>query len=165
MATRVRRTGWSLALRLGVALTALGGICIVASVLIAFLIADHSSSDSSPSSLTAIGLGGLGLLSVLLGAVVFTGVALAQLWRRGRRLRTAHPAGGNPVTAVRACPAALLSRPACGRRPLRHGQTSVIAAEAENCSAGGWLPRAYSVRWSAGGFGGATRQPSAGAAA
>jgi hypothetical protein len=77
MATRVRRTGWSLALRLGVALTALGGICIVASVLIAFLIADHSSSDSSPSSLTAIGLGGLGLLSVLLGAVVFTGVALA----------------------------------------------------------------------------------------
>src|ERR1017187_1708155 len=125
MATRVRRTGWSLALRLGVALTALGGICIVASVLIAFLIADHSYSDSSPSTLTAIGLGGLGLLSVLLGAVVFTGVALAQIWRRPRRLpdgatgrrepddcRPRLPTGTPPpAPAVRPAP------PAPGRRP------------------------------------------------
>src|ERR1017187_2586881 len=94
MATRVRGPGWTLALRLGVALTGLGGTCIVASVLIAFLIADHSYSGSSPSSLTAIGLGGLGLLSVLLGAVVFTGVALAQIWRRARRLPDGAPGRG-----------------------------------------------------------------------
>jgi len=85
MVTGVRGTGWSLALRLGVAFTSLGGICIVASMLVAFLIADHSSSDSSPSSLAAIGLGSFGVLSVLIGCVVLIGFALAQIWHRTRR--------------------------------------------------------------------------------
>jgi hypothetical protein len=85
MGTAVRRTGWSLAWRLAVALAAFGGICLVASMLIAFFIADHSSSDSSASSLIAIGLGGLGFLAALLGAVLLGGLALARFWRRARR--------------------------------------------------------------------------------
>ena len=85
MGTAVKRTGWSLAWRLAVALAALGGICLVASMLIAFFIADHSSSDSSASSLIAIGLGGLGFLAALLGAVLLGGLALARFWRRARR--------------------------------------------------------------------------------
>jgi hypothetical protein len=87
MGTAGKRTGWSLAWRLAVALAlaALGGICLVASMLIAFFIADHSSSDSSASSLIAIGLGGLGFLAALLGAVLLGGVALARFWRRARR--------------------------------------------------------------------------------
>lgn len=76
-----RRRRWSPAARLALALAGLGGVCIVASVLIAYLIADHSSSDSSPSSLVAIGLGGLGFLSVVLGAALFIGAALARFWR------------------------------------------------------------------------------------
>lgn len=75
---------WSPAARLALALAGLGGVCIVASVLIAYLIADHSSSGSSPSSLVAIGLGGLGglgFLSVVLGAALFIGAALARFWR------------------------------------------------------------------------------------
>jgi hypothetical protein len=55
---------------------------MVASMLIAFLVADHSSSDSSASSLIAIGTGGVGFLAVLLGAVLLCGIALARLWRR-----------------------------------------------------------------------------------
>ncbi len=76
-----QRTRWSLAARLAVALASLGGVCIVAGILVAYLIADHSSSDSSPSSLAAIGLGGFGFLSVLLGAALFIAAALARLWR------------------------------------------------------------------------------------
>lgn len=74
-----------MAVWLAVALAAAGGICIVASMLTAFLVADHSSSDSSPSSLIAIGLGGLGVLAVALGALLLGGIALARLWRRARR--------------------------------------------------------------------------------
>jgi hypothetical protein len=85
------RTGWSLTARLAIALTSLGGVCIVASMLVASLIADHSSSDSSPSSLVAIGLGGLGFLSVLLGVAVFIGAALARLRRLGRPARPPRP--------------------------------------------------------------------------
>src|ERR1035438_5519938 len=61
-----------------------------------------------PSSLTAIGLAELGVLSVLLGAVLFIGVALAPA-----------PAGPQRRT-----------RPEVTRRLPRHGQTSVIAADA-----------------------------------
>jgi multisubunit Na+/H+ antiporter MnhB subunit len=93
MVTGVRRTGWFLALRLGVAFTAAGGICVVASVLVAFLIADHSSSESSPSSLAAIGLGGLGVLSVLLGALVLSGLPWRSSGTGPAGPRTAHPAG------------------------------------------------------------------------
>jgi hypothetical protein len=75
----------SVPVRLGIALVALGGISMVAGVLIAYLIADHSSSDSSPSSLIAIGLGGYGFLAVLLGGALLGGVALARLWGRSRR--------------------------------------------------------------------------------
>ena len=74
-----------MAVWLAVALAAAGGICIVASMLTAFVVADHSSSDSSPSSLIAIGLGGLGVLAVALGALLLGGIALARLWRRARR--------------------------------------------------------------------------------
>jgi uncharacterized membrane protein YbhN (UPF0104 family) len=73
------RTRSSLAMRLA------GATCIVAGLVIAYLIADHSSSDSSPSSLTAIGLGALGALLVLVSAVVFIGHGLGRLWRWVRR--------------------------------------------------------------------------------
>ena len=74
-----------MAVWLAVALAAAGGICIVASMLTAFLVADHSSSDSSPSSLIAIGLGALGVLALALGALLLGGIALARLWRRTAR--------------------------------------------------------------------------------
>jgi len=73
--------GRSLATRLAVAFISFGGICIAASMLVAYLIADHSSSDSSPSSLTAIALGGAGFLSVLLGVALLIGAGLARLFR------------------------------------------------------------------------------------
>jgi hypothetical protein len=81
------------AVRLAVALAAAGGICMVASMLIAFVVADHSSSDSSPSSLIAIGLGGLGVLAVALGTLLLSSIALARLWRRIRRPPRAAPDG------------------------------------------------------------------------
>jgi hypothetical protein len=77
--------------RLAVTLAAIGGICLVAGMLVAFLVADHSSSDSSFSSLIAIGLGGLGLLAVVLGALLLGGIALARLWRRLQRPRLKVP--------------------------------------------------------------------------
>jgi hypothetical protein len=85
MNTPSRRAEFSVPVRIAIALAALGGISIVASILIAYLIADHSSSDSSPSSLIAIGLGGGGFLSVLLGGALLGGIALARLWRHPRR--------------------------------------------------------------------------------
>jgi hypothetical protein len=68
-----------------VGLTASGGVCLVAGMLFAFLVADHSSSDSSPSALIAIALGSIGFLSVVLGVLLFVGIAVLRLWRRGRR--------------------------------------------------------------------------------
>jgi multisubunit Na+/H+ antiporter MnhB subunit len=91
MHARSRRTGTSRVLRLAAGLAAGGVVCIIASVLIAYLIADHSSSDSSPSSLTAIGLGGLGVLLILLGGLLLIGGGLERLWRRARP-----PSGGSP---------------------------------------------------------------------
>ena len=82
-----RRPGRSRAVRLGTGLAAGGGICIVASMLIAFLVADHSSSDSSPSSLVAIGLGSIGVALVVLGAVLLAVLSAGQLWRWVRRIR------------------------------------------------------------------------------
>jgi hypothetical protein len=79
------RSGPSLVVWVGVVIAASGGFCLVASILIAFLVADRSSSDSSPSSLIAIGLGTLGVLAVILGVVILAGAALARLWRRSRR--------------------------------------------------------------------------------
>jgi hypothetical protein len=38
-----------------------------------------------PSSLVAIGLGGIGFLAVLLGVAVFGAVLLARLWHRLRQ--------------------------------------------------------------------------------
>jgi hypothetical protein len=70
---------------LAVALAASGGICIVASLLTAFVVAGHSSSGSSPSSVIAIGLAGLGVLALVLGALLLGGIALTRLWRRARR--------------------------------------------------------------------------------
>ncbi|HEY7013968.1 MAG TPA: hypothetical protein VH480_14495 [Streptosporangiaceae bacterium] len=72
-------------LRVAIGLAALGGVCLVAGMLVATLIADHSSSDSSPSSLVAIGLGGIGFIAVLLGVAVFGGIMLARFWRRLRQ--------------------------------------------------------------------------------
>ena len=77
-------TGASPAVRLAAGVTVTGALCIVAGVAVAYLVADHSSSDSSPSSLTAIGLGALGLALSLLGAVVFTVIGLVWLWHRAR---------------------------------------------------------------------------------
>ena len=85
MSSAVRRPGSSPAARLGTGLAAGGGICIVASMLIAFVVADHSSSDSSPSSLAAIGLGTIGVALVVLGAAIRAVVSLARLRQRARR--------------------------------------------------------------------------------
>jgi hypothetical protein len=54
-------------------------------MLIAFVVADHSSSDSSPSSLAAIGLGTIGVALVVLGAAIRAVVSLARLRQRARR--------------------------------------------------------------------------------
>ncbi len=69
-------------MRLAIGLAAGGGLCMVASMLLSFLVADHSSSDSSPSSLIAIVLGSLGFLAVLLSAVLFASAGLVRLWHR-----------------------------------------------------------------------------------
>ena len=74
-----------MAVWIAVVLAAAGGICIVASMLTAFVVADHSSSDSSPSSLIAIGLGALGVLALALGALLLGGIALTRRWHRARR--------------------------------------------------------------------------------
>lgn len=71
--------------RVALALVVLGGLSMAASIPVAYLLADHSSSDSSPSSLVAIGLGGYGFLTVLLGGVLLGAVALTRLVRRPRR--------------------------------------------------------------------------------
>jgi hypothetical protein len=91
MSPASRRDGSWLPARLGVILAATGGICLVAGMLIAFLVADHSSSDSSVSSLISIGLAGLGFLAVVLGALLLGGIALARLWRRLPRPRLKAP--------------------------------------------------------------------------
>jgi hypothetical protein len=85
MRTPVKRAGRSVAMWLAVSLAAVGGLLLVASVLVAFLVADHSSSDSSASSVIAIGLGGLGFLVFVLSGALLGSVALARLWRRVRR--------------------------------------------------------------------------------
>jgi hypothetical protein len=85
VSSRRQRPGRSRAARLGTSLAAGGGICIVASLLIAFLIADHSSSDSSPSSLGAIGLGTVGVALVLLGSALLAALSVGHLWRWVRR--------------------------------------------------------------------------------
>ena len=77
--------------RLAVGLAAIGGICLVAGMLVAIVIADHSSSDSSPSSLIAIGLGSIGSILVVLGCVLFAAAALGRLWRWASRA----PGGGS----------------------------------------------------------------------
>lgn len=71
-------------MRLAAGVTVTGALCIVAGLAVAYLIADHSASDSSPSSLTAIVLGALGLALGLLGVVLFSGIGLVRLWRRAR---------------------------------------------------------------------------------
>jgi len=81
-----QRPGRSLALRLAVSLTAAGGVCIVAGMLFAFFVADHSSSDSSPSSIAAIVLGSTGVALVILGCVLLAGLGLGRLWRWAHRL-------------------------------------------------------------------------------
>jgi UDP-N-acetylmuramyl pentapeptide phosphotransferase/UDP-N-acetylglucosamine-1-phosphate transferase len=95
MTSARKQAGVSWPVRVAAGLAALGGICLVAGLLIATLIADHSSSDSSPSSLVAIGLGGIGFLAVLLGVVLFGGIGLVRLWRRLRP-----PPPGAPRMAV-----------------------------------------------------------------
>ena len=81
MGISVRRGGSFTAFRLAVALAALGGICLVAAAVVANVLADHSSSDSSASSLTAVGLAGFGVSAVLGAAAVGGSIALARLRR------------------------------------------------------------------------------------
>jgi integral membrane sensor domain MASE1 len=83
MSRPAKRRG--LILWLAVRLAALGGILLVASFLVAFLVADHSSSDSSASSLVAIVAGALGYLALVVAAALLGVVAMARLWRRVRR--------------------------------------------------------------------------------
>lgn len=75
----------SLTVRVAVGLAAAGVVCFAAGLVVAYVIADHSSSDSSPSSLTAIGLSSAGVLLLLLGVLLFTGHGLALLWRGIRK--------------------------------------------------------------------------------
>ena len=93
MRTPVKRADRSVAVWLAVSLAAVGGVLLVGGVLVAFLVADHSSSDSSASSVIAIGLGGLGFLAFVLSGVLLGGVALARLWRRVRRPVRGTPGG------------------------------------------------------------------------
>jgi hypothetical protein len=79
--------------RLAVGLAAIGGICLVAGMLVALVIADHSSSDGSPSSLIAIGLGSIGIILVVLGCVLFAAAALGRLWRWASRASGGGSAG------------------------------------------------------------------------
>jgi len=85
MRTPAVHAGSSRTVRLAAALAAAGVVCFAAGLVIAYVIADHSSSDSSPSSLTAIGLSSVGILLVLLSALLFTGHGLGLLWRYLRR--------------------------------------------------------------------------------
>jgi hypothetical protein len=75
----------SLPTRVAVSLAAGGGISVVSGMLFSFFVADHSSSDSSPSALIAIALGAIGFLAVVLGMLIFAGIAVVRLWRLGRR--------------------------------------------------------------------------------
>jgi hypothetical protein len=59
------RAGSSRTVRLAAGLAAAGVVCFAVGLVIAYLIADHSSSDSSPSSLMAIGSGSAGILLLL----------------------------------------------------------------------------------------------------
>jgi UDP-N-acetylmuramyl pentapeptide phosphotransferase/UDP-N-acetylglucosamine-1-phosphate transferase len=86
VSTVSQRPRRSRAARLATGLAAAGGIGICASMLIAFLIADHSSSDSSASSVIAMALGSIGVVLVVLGCGVFTALALSWLWHRAGRL-------------------------------------------------------------------------------
>jgi hypothetical protein len=79
-------------MRVAIGLAAGGGVTLVAGMLFAFVVADHSSSDSSPSALIAIALGSVGFLAVVLSMLVFIGIAVARLWRGGRR-RTPETSG------------------------------------------------------------------------
>jgi hypothetical protein len=85
VSSRLHRPGRSRAVRLGTILAAGGGICIVASMAIAFLVADHSSSDSSPSSLIAIGLGSIGVALVVLGSALLAVLSVGPMWNWARR--------------------------------------------------------------------------------
>jgi uncharacterized membrane protein YbhN (UPF0104 family) len=81
-----RQPRWSRATRLAVGLAAIGGICLVAGMLVAIVVADHSSSDSSPSSLIAISLGSIGVILVVLGCILLAAAALGRLWRWASRV-------------------------------------------------------------------------------
>ena len=85
MRTPAARAGSSPTVRLAAGLAAAGVVCFATGLVIAYAIADHSSSDSSPSSLTAIGLGSVGILLLLLSALLVTGYGLGWLWRYIRR--------------------------------------------------------------------------------
>ena len=72
-----------LVLRVAAWLAVAGAASVIASLLTAYLIADHSYSDSSPSSLAAIGLGAAGLLLILVSLALLLGIGLGRLFRRG----------------------------------------------------------------------------------
>ena len=113
-----------MAVWLAVVLAATGGICLVAGMLTAYLIADHSSSDDSPSSLIAIGLFELGVLAVAVGVLLLVGIALVRLWRRARRsarLR-AGPLIGPPQARTTTVAAPDRAKYRRGHRPARDGR-------------------------------------------
>jgi len=85
MRTPAVHAGSSLTVRLAVGLAAAGVVFFAGGLVIAYFVADHSSSDSSPSSLTAIGLSSAGILLLALSALLFTSHGLGLLWRYIRR--------------------------------------------------------------------------------
>ena len=82
MSSQPLRARLPLAERVGVGLAAAGVIGLTSGFLIATLAADHSSSDSSLSSLIAIGLLSAGGAAIGSSAVLFTGIGVLRLWRR-----------------------------------------------------------------------------------
>jgi hypothetical protein len=67
--------------RVAVSLMVSGVIFLVAGWALGYLVADHSSSDSSASSQISIGLAATGTLVIAVGAVLLGCAAAARRWR------------------------------------------------------------------------------------
>jgi hypothetical protein len=90
--TTTQRPGATAALpvRIAIWLAILGGAGLLAAALVATFIADHSSSDSSPSTITAILLATGGAAVTILAGLVLAGYGLSRViatWTGGRRGR------------------------------------------------------------------------------
>ena len=82
MSSHQLRARLPLAERVGLGLAAAGVVGLTSGFLLATLVADHSSSDSSLSSLISIGLLSAGGAAIASSAMLFTGIGVVRLWRR-----------------------------------------------------------------------------------